>query len=67
MVLPTLHDVQCQYCTVSTMAAGEQGMEPEIQRLIAKHKAELQTEREKAQDNTRWRASPLEKAMLLKA
>jgi hypothetical protein len=30
-----------------------QGMEPEIQRLIAKHKAELQSERVKAQDHTR--------------
>lgn len=28
-------------------------MEPEIQRLLAKHKAELQAEREKAQDSTR--------------
>ncbi|KAL0047405.1 hypothetical protein WJX82_002558 [Trebouxia sp. C0006] len=29
------------------------GMEPEIQRLIAQHKAELQSERDKAQDHTR--------------
>ncbi len=29
-------------------------MEPEIQRLIAKHKAELQSERDKAQDHTRY-------------
>ena len=28
-------------------------MEPEIQRLLAKHKAELQAEREKSQDSTR--------------
>ena len=32
---------------------GLQGMEPEIQRLLSKHKAELQAEREKAQDSTR--------------
>lgn len=32
---------------------GAQGMEPEIQRLLAKHKAELQAERDKAQDSTR--------------
>ena len=31
-------------------------MEPEIQRLIAKHKAELQGERDKAQDHTRYPA-----------
>lgn len=31
-----------------------QGMEPEIQRLIAKHKTELQAEREKGQDSARY-------------
>ena len=29
-------------------------MESEIQRLIAKHRAELQSERDKAQDHTRY-------------
>ncbi|KAA6419262.1 MAG: 5-azacytidine-induced 1 [Trebouxia sp. A1-2] len=35
------------------------GMEPEIQRLIAKHKAELQSERDKAQDHTRLQLDDL--------
>ncbi|DBA83689.1 TPA: hypothetical protein ACH3X1_006232 [Trebouxia sp. C0004] len=35
------------------------GMEPEIQRLIAKHKAELQSERVKAQDHTRLQLDDL--------
>lgn len=30
-----------------------QGMEPDIQRLLAKHKAELQVERDKGQESSR--------------
>ena len=44
---------ECLCVKSSDMNNMLQGMEPEIQRLIGKHKAELETERDKSQAHTR--------------